>query len=192
MSDADASPAELFTIGAVTAAAASGSSVTFAVDVSPGTLAGINTALDAGVIYDPGATPPQTDMVTLTVADAFGATDAVNFIFNVADPPASTPIALASTSERDVLFGTGYEDQFVFGVSSNRDTIIDFTAGTDHIDLSALSAIVDSANINSFLANNVTSLGGHDTLITLDSNDTITLRNVAFSSLHAGDFIVHA
>jgi VCBS repeat-containing protein len=190
ISDADASPAAFFT---VTAEAASGSSVTFAAGTSPGTLADINAALHAGFTYHPGTTPPPTDMITLTVADAATATDTVNFIFSVADPPASTPIVLTSTSEKDVLFGTSHADRFVFGVGSNHDTIVDFTAGIDHIDLSALSAIVDAANINSFLADNVTSLGGgSDTLITLDSNDTITLRGVALCSLHAGDFIVHA
>ncbi|MFZ2158649.1 MAG: VCBS domain-containing protein, partial [Bradyrhizobium sp.] len=188
VSDADASSTEIFTITTATAAAP-GSSVTPA--TGTGTLADINTTLGTGIVYDPGATPPQTDMVTLTVADASGATDTVNLIFNVVDPPANTAVTLGSTSGNDVLFGTGYEDQFVFVANSNHDTIIDFTAGIDHIDLSALSSIVDSSNINAFLTNNVTSLGLDDTLITLDGNDSIILRNVAYGSLDTSDFIVH-
>jgi hypothetical protein len=33
---------------------------------------------------------------------------------------------------------------------------------------------------------------GNDTLITLDSNDTLLLKNMVASNLHAADFIVHA
>jgi hypothetical protein len=186
VSDVEASLSEIFTITTATAATL-GSSVT-----GPGsdTLAGINAALNTGITYDPGIVPPPTDMVIVTVADAAGATDTVNLIFNVAN--ASGPITLSSTSAKDVLFGTGYQDKFVFTANSNHDTIIDFTHGVDHIDLSDLSSIVDSVSINSFLTNNVTSLDINDTLITLDNNDTITLRNVVFSSLLASDFIVHA
>jgi hypothetical protein len=186
VSDIDASPGELFTITTATAGAP-GSTVTPA--GSTDTLAHINTTLNAGVTYSPGASPPQADMVTLTVADSHGATDTVNLIFNVAN--ATAPIALASTSQRDVLFGTGYQDQFVFAASSNHDTIIDFTAGTDHIDLSALSSIVTTATLSSFFTTHVMSHGS-DTLITLDSHDTITLRNVPVGSLQTSDFIVHA
>jgi len=67
-----------------------------------------------------------------------------------------------------------------------------FTAGIDHIDLSALGSLVNASTITSFLANHVTSLDGGHTLITLDGNDTILLRNVVSTSLHANDFILHA
>ena len=33
--------------------------------------------------------------------------------------------------------------------------------------------------------------GGQDTLITVDSNDSILLKNVHAASLHTSDFIVH-
>jgi hypothetical protein len=182
-------PGEIFTISAITAGAASGTTVTLVPPgTGSGTLSAVNNMLNAGIVYDPGSTPPQTDMVKLTVTDASGATDTVNFIFNVVEPPASTPVTLLSTSGKDVLFGTGHQDQFVFLASSKHDTIVDFTAGTDHIDLSALST-VDSGNIAGFLSTHMTTVGG-DTLITLDTNDTILVRNVA--SLQASDFIVHA
>jgi VCBS repeat-containing protein len=189
VSDADASPAEIFTV--TTDTADPGSSVTFVTGTSPGTLADINAILNSGIIYDPGAQPPQTDMVTLTVADGSGAADTVNFIFNVAEPPANTPVTLASTSGKDVLFGTGYQDQFVFTANSSQDTIVGFTPGTDDIDLTALSSIVSSATLSSFMTTNVTTQGS-DILIALDGADTITLRNLPPGSLQAGDFIVHA
>jgi VCBS repeat-containing protein len=186
VSDADASPAEIFTVTTDTAAA--GSSVT---NLASGTLAEVNAALNTGFTYDPGLTPPQTDMVSLTVADASGATDTVNFIFNVTDPIQGNAVTLASTSGKDVLFGTGYQDQFVFTANSSHDTIVGFTPGTDHIDLTALSSIVSSATISSFMTTNVTTQGS-DILITLDGADTITLRSLLPGSLQAGDFIVHA
>ena len=184
MSDIDATAGEIFT---VSASAASGHSVAGS---GPGTLSAITTTLNAGIVYGSGTTPP-TDMITLSVTDAHGGSDKVNFIFQSASPPPTAPVTLASTSEKDVLFGTGNPDQFVFASNSNRDTIVDFTAGTDHIDLSALSSIVNSTTLNNFFATHVTSSGG-DILIALDGNDTITLRNVPLSSLHATDFIVHA
>ncbi|MDP1585834.1 MAG: VCBS domain-containing protein [Bradyrhizobium sp.] len=189
MSDVDGS--DTF---AITASAASGSTVTLVSSPASGSLADINSTLAAGITYDPGQTPPQTDMVSLTVEDASGATDTVNFIFNVTDPLQGNAVTLASTSETDVLFGTDYEDMFVFTANSNDDTIINFTAGIDQIDLSALSSIVDSSNIDDFLAENVTSLDNNntDTLITLSGSDTIILRNVVYTSLQASDFIVHA
>jgi hypothetical protein len=84
------------------------------------------------------------------------------------------------------MFGTGYQDQFVFLANSGHDTIIDFTAG-DQIDLS----FINDDNIDNFIENNV-KLVGSDILITLEGNDSITLRNVAVTSLASTDFIVHA
>ncbi len=137
--------------------------------------------MNTGIVYDPGTTPP-TDTVTLTVTDATGATDAVNFIFQSADPAPSAPVTLAGTSGNDVLFATGNQDTFVFDAGSNHDTIIGFAAG-DQIDLSALP-FVNAGNIDDFLTTN-----GNDTLITLDSNDIIIVRN---AGLQASDFILHA
>ena len=145
VSDIDATAGEIFT---VSASAASGHSVAGS---GPGTLSAITTTLNAGIVYGSGTTPP-TDMITLSVTDAHGGSDKVNFIFQSASPPPTAPVTLASTSEKDVLFGTGNPDQFVFTSNSNRDTIVDFTAGTDHIDLSALSSIVNSTTLNNFFA----------------------------------------
>jgi hypothetical protein len=184
ISVSDVDLADTFTYGA---AAASGHSVTGS---GSGTLSAINPTLNAGLIYDAGTTPP-TDKVTLTVTDAGGATDAVNLIFQSANPAPIAPVTLAGTSGKDVLFATGNQDTFVFAADSSHDTIIDFAAG-DQIDLSALSSIVDSTNLNDFIATNVTDLGSNDALITLDGNDTIILRNVAYNSLQASDFIVQA
>ena len=157
----------------------------------------INAALNSGIIYDPHSPQPQTDSVTLTVADSFGHTDRVHFIFNQGG--AGPDVALTGTSGKDVIFATGHTDTLTGGVSADQfvftpetspsaDTITDFKAGEDHIDLRAFS-FVDSSNIASWLGSHAATSGA-DTLISLNNGDSITLKNVALASLHASDFIV--
>jgi hypothetical protein len=192
VSDANASPTETFTINAVTAGAGSGSSITPSTD--SGHLTDINAALATGVVYHPGPTPPQTDKVTLTAADSFGATDTVNFIFNEAGTgPATTLVGtggkdvIFATGHQDILTGGGGQDQFVFKPSSGttdvQHTITDFVAGLDKIDVRQFS------NISS-LADAPETQQGNDTLITLDSHETLLLKNVIATNLHSSDFII--
>ena len=153
-------------------------------------LTDINSVLTAGPTYHPGAVPPSTDKVTLTVTDGFGATDTVNFVFNQAG---QGRIRLAGHSGKDVIFATGNQDvltggggadQFVFTPTSSgpsvQHTITDFVVGLDKIDVRQFASI-------SSLPSDVQQ--GSDTLITLDNHDTVLLKNVVASSLHAGDFI---
>jgi hypothetical protein len=66
-----------------------------------------------------------------------------------------------------------------------QHTITDFVSGQDKIDVRQFG------NINSFNDVHETQQG-NDTLITLDSLDTVLLKNVALANLHAaGDFIFH-
>jgi hypothetical protein len=76
----------------------------------------------------------------------------------------------------------------VFAANSNHDTIVNFTPGQDHIDL---SAVVTTSNLSSWMAQHLAASSA-DTLITLDAADTILLKGVSVANLHAGDFIVHA
>ena len=178
-----------FTISAVTSGVGSS---TVTPSFGSGSLAAINAELASGITYNPGSTPPATDKVTVTVTDNVGATDTVNFIFNVAPSP-SQPVTLTSTTGKDVLFGTGYQDQFVFAANSNHDTIMNFTPGQDHIDLTALSAVVNQNNLSAWFAANVAAspTNSADTLVTLDATDNITLHNVAVANLHTSAFIIH-
>ena len=119
----------------------------------------------------------------------------VNFVFqNETDPVVQT-----GTSGKDVLFATSYDDiltggagadRFVFAPESNisQDTITDFKPGEDHIDLRKFAEL-DKDNLGAWLAGHAVSKGT-DTLITLATHDTITLKNVALASLQASDFIV--
>ena len=120
-----------------------------------GSLADLDTALNNGVTYNPGTTPPSTDKVTLTVTDDHGATDTVNFVFNQAGEGAVT---LTGTAGKDVIFGSGNgdtltgnggQDQFVFSPTSSpttvQHTITDFDVNLDKIDVRQFHAITASA-----------------------------------------------
>ena len=162
-------------------------------------IAGLNAALDNGIVYDAHSPQPQTDSVTLTVADSFGHTDRVHFIFNQGG--SGPDVTLTGTSGKDVIFATDHADtltggagadQFVFapGESPSADTITDFKPGEDRIDLRLFSE-VGADNINGWLSTHAvqSSTNPADVLITL-GNEAITLKNVAVTSLHVSDFIV--
>ena len=183
-----------FSLAATTGAAASGSSIT--PTTSSGSLTGINSVLATGVTYHPGVTPPSTDKVTITVADAFGAADTVNFVFNEAGTGPNISLqgtpgkdVIFATNSQDVLTGGAAQDQFVFAPTSAgpsvQHTITDFVAGLDDIDVRQFS------NLSSSVLPTVTQQGSN-TLVTLDSHDTLLLTNVTATNLHAGDFILHA
>ena len=168
VTDADATADETFTMAAATTPGA-GSSV--APSSQEGLLSSINTALgSSGLVYNPGQTPPATDKIALSVTPQ--------------------PVTLTGTSDKDVFFGSGYQDKFVFAPSFNHDTILNFTPGQDQIDLSTVvSASTFSTWFDQHVATSPTNSA--DTLITVDGADTITLHNVAKASLSQNDFIIH-
>jgi hypothetical protein len=183
-----------FSLTATTGAAASGTSIT--PTTSSGSLTGINSVFATGVTYHPGVTPPSTDKVTVTVADAFGATDTMNFVFNEAGTGPNISLqgtpgkdVIFATNSQDVLTGGAAQDQFVFAPTSAgpsvQHTITDFVAGLDKIDVRQFS------NISASALPTETQQGGN-TLVTLDSHDTLLLTNVNATNLHASDFILHA
>lgn len=177
INDVDAAVDETFTL-AVTAD--SGTYVDPA--LTSDTLDNVNAALQTLTYTDPSQSASVMDKVAITVTDGHGASDTVNLIFNLSE---QGPVTLAGTTGKDVLFGTGYQDQFVFAANSNHDMILDFTSGTDHIDL---SAIVTTSSVFDWMTQHVTP-SGTDTLITLDAANTILVKS---ASLQASDFIVHS
>jgi hypothetical protein len=176
------------------------------VDPTTGTLDQINTGLasGAGIVYDPtGATSdpeaglPGTDQITLTVADSAGHYDTVNFIF--VEGADSEGISLSGTAGKDVIFATessdtliggGAKDQFVFAPASSQDmvqhTVNDFEIGLDKIDLRQFTSITSWTQVSGLAEQQ-----GVDTVLTLDSNDKILLKNTVAGNLHASDFILH-
>ncbi|WP_354103138.1 VCBS domain-containing protein [Bradyrhizobium sp. LB14.3] len=175
LSVADPDTNDTFTIAAT---AASGAAVN--PSTGGGSLAIVNSALQAVTYTEASSGGPATDMVTVTVTDAHNASDTVNLIFNLTE---AGPVALTGTTDKDVFFGTGYQDQFVFATNSNHDTIVNFTSGTNHIDLS----FVGVSNVSDWMAHHVAASGA-DTLITIDAADTILVKGV---SLQTNDFILH-
>jgi Ca2+-binding RTX toxin-like protein len=83
----------------------------------------------------------------------------------------------------DLLTGGNGNDVFAFGSGFGHDVVADFH-GNDVI------AFHDGL-FGSFQAVRAASRQvGHDTVITLDSGNTITLQHVALNSLHANDFLL--
>ncbi|WP_164736472.1 calcium-binding protein [Rhizobium vallis] len=85
----------------------------------------------------------------------------------------------------DTLIGLAGDDAFVFRPGFGHDTINDFVAGAQSVDIIDLSndLFADFASVMA-AATQV----GADTVIAHDSNTSITLKNVALTSLHQDDF----
>jgi len=92
----------------------------------------------------------------------------------------------------DILTGGAGADTFVFATGLGKDTVKDFTPGTDHLEFSRslFTAGWSDLQIYNYLLSNSSAQGsGHDLVIKLDTNDTVTLTNVTLASLHQSDFI---
>jgi Ca2+-binding RTX toxin-like protein len=85
----------------------------------------------------------------------------------------------------DTLTGGAGNDTFVFRFGSGNDTISDFSAGAGVGDVIEIHDHV-LADFNAVLA--AASSSGNDTVIVFDISNSITLHNVALSSLHQDDF----
>ncbi|WP_354063685.1 VCBS domain-containing protein [Bradyrhizobium sp. RT6a] len=190
--------------------------------VDPGAACGnlddINSALADGVTYIPGATPPATDQITLTVTDkTTGLFDTVHFIFNEAGDT-SQGVSLQGTSGKDVIFGTDTndtltggdaKDQFVFApgvlydengqpVTDFSHTITDFTEGLDKIDLRQFSGVSSVNNLTI-----IQQQDSDDTLVTwqqqvnplegalITEHESLLLKSVIAANLKGSDFIFH-
>ncbi len=134
-------------------------------------------------------------------------TSSGQFVFDLASsmqinlPSAAQPVAITNTtavftpssSVSDTQTADGAMDQFVFapttGTTPAQHTIINFNPNLDTINLQQFGKTVISA---ADLIANHTSQVGNDTLITVDSSDSILLKNVHAANLHTSDFLVHA
>ena len=123
------------------------------------------------------------------------------FIFNlggsgqpitISNTPAVNGVILASAGQ-DTLTGNGGIDQFVFAPTTSptpvQHTITNFDPNLETINLQQFGKTVISAA--DLIANHTTQLG-HDTLISIGSNESILLKNVQVANLHTSDFLVHA
>ncbi|MBY3040228.1 calcium-binding protein, partial [Rhizobium laguerreae] len=93
---------------------------------------------------------------------------------------------LTGGAGNDILVGGDAADLFVYLPNWGHDTIIDFLAtGTAHDTIRIDHNIF--ADWESLFA--ASSQYGNDTVVTADIDNTIVLRNVALTSLDAGDFL---
>jgi beta-glucanase (GH16 family) len=83
----------------------------------------------------------------------------------------------------DTLTGGAGADHFVFNPSFGKETVNDFSPGTDQIWISH-SAIADFAHL---LAG--AKQAGTDVTITADHNDVLTLHHMTTAALQSGDFL---
>jgi serralysin len=89
---------------------------------------------------------------------------------------------LAGGAGNDTLTGGSGNDTFVFGPGFGKDKVTDFAAGSDKLQFDS-HVFADAQHV--FAASVQV---GADVVITYDASNSVTLKNVALSSLHAGDF----
>lgn len=148
-------------------------------DVDFSTLTGATYTVD---VDQQGGTLTLTDGTDTATIKFAGSYTVDNFHFAddgyggtlVIDPPTGP-----------TLVGTAGQDQFTFTNSTLpvQSTIVDFELGQDKIDLR------EFANIHAF-SDIVVTQRADDALVTLDDHQSILLKNLVASSLHASDFIV--
>ncbi|MBX9455490.1 MAG: hypothetical protein KL863_05475 [Rhizobium sp.] len=91
---------------------------------------------------------------------------------------------LVGLGGNDRLFGGEGGDVFNFQAGSGRDTVMDFEAGIDEIQIGGLKGTIDFADM---VANHVEEKGD-DIWITY-GKDVVILRNTGTGELQAGDFV---
>ena len=141
--------------------------------------------------------PNTVTGVQIDLSDFGGGTITLNGITSVSDLTADMFVlddyaggddddTIEGTFRDDTLMGGGGADTFVFDEDSGDDTITDFTAGTDKIDLSAFTDITSIGDLRGFQA-------GNDAVIFLGFNGggSITLQGVQLGELSASDFILY-
>ena len=121
--------------------------------------------------------------VTETWTNANGSIGTATVADNVEAYAPGTPIF--ALSGNDTLTGAGGNNEYVFAQPIGNDTIYNFNAATDKIDL------IGFANIASFndIKGNIADDGHGDTVITIGAGETITLQGVSAASLTAADFV---
>ena len=105
-------------------------------------------------------------------SDQTGNTGSVHAVFGTTGNDTIT-----NSAPNEYLFGNGGNDTFVFSGNIGKDTIVDFSASTDVVQLSHNTF----ANFAAVLAH-ATQVGS-DVAVTIDSSNSITLHNTTLSQL---------
>ena len=121
--------------------------------------------------------------VTESWTNADGSTGTASLTDNVEAYAPGAPIFAVSSN--DTLTGSGSSDLFVFAQPIGNDTIYNFDAATDQIDLIGFNAVSSFSDIQAHLTNDANG----NAVITLGADQTITLHGVDAASLTASDFV---
>ena len=87
-------------------------------------------------------------------------------------------------SGHDTLTGASANDEFVFAQPIGADTVYNFNAASDKVDLIGFSGVASFSDIQAGIANDANG----DAVITLGSSETITLVGADAASLSASNF----
>jgi hypothetical protein len=121
--------------------------------------------------------------VTESWANADGSTGTAGLRDNVEAYAPGAPIFALSSN--DTLTGASGNDLFVFAQPIGNDTIYNFNAGTDRIDLIGFNTLSSFSDLQANLTNDANG----DAVITIGADQTITLHGVDAASLTANDFV---
>ena len=155
-------------------------------------------------VTDTSQTTPHSETFTLAgdlSSSTWTISDDHNGGANIVDPPGSSQnvggvvmhdpgpapsSTIVASAPNQVLTGTSASDTFAFNFSNvGHDTVANFHPDTDTLQfLGSMFATAQAAL-------NATQDDGHgNTVVTLDTHDTITLSGVAKTQLHISDFHV--
>jgi hypothetical protein len=132
-------------------------------------------------------TAAYTGAMVLSVTESWTNADGNTGIATIADNvEAYAPGApIFALSGNDTLTGAGGNDEYVFAQPIGNDTIYNFNAATDKIDLIGFANVASFSNIQANIAED----SNGDAVITIGAGETITLQGVNATSLTAADFV---
>lgn len=141
--------------------------------------AGETTARPDGSVVGGTSTFTRTDGTSGTVGDVSLTIEVSQMIATPDDD-----ILNGGMGSNELTGGAG-DDVFVFAAGFGKDTILDFVAGAGTDDTIEFDDAV-FADLSAVLA--AATQVGADTVISYDADNTVTLKNVAKTNLHADDF----
>jgi Ca2+-binding RTX toxin-like protein len=145
----------------------------------------VQTSNPAALTITPAATFMGAMLLGVTESwtNPDGSTASAFIMDNVEAYAPGAPIFAVSSN--DTLTGTGGNDLFVFGQPIGNDTIYNFNAASDKIDLIGFNTVTSFSDIKMHLTDGANG----DAVITLGDGQSITLHGIDAASLTAGDFV---
>ena len=147
-------------------------------DNNTGTMLGHTTASSTGVWSTlMGNLSNTVHSLTLMASDSAGHTGSANVVYGTTGNDTITAGAANET-----LFGYGGNDTFVFSANIGKDTIADFQATNDVLQISH-NVFASFADVLAHAAQ-----VGSDVTVTIDPHDSVTLHNTTLTHLTTNNF----